>query len=373
MQERLARLTRAVIEEAAERGNAVILGRGAAFIIGRRRDALHVHLHAPLEARVRNLLTRARRSPRTRGRMRPRSPSCAGPSTRSGPSTSGGSSAWTGWTSRTTTWPSTRAAPRSPVAADLIELAVQATPRGRQVIADGPPPAQTRLPVGLRAFRHRNFRLFWAGQLISLIGTWMQTVAQSWLVFQLTHDPVALGLLAVQFAPVLVLGLFGGVVADAFPKRNALVATQAASLVLALVLGLLDLSGSVQVWQVFVLAGLLGIVSAFDMPIRQSFVVEMVGREDIANAVALNSAVFNGTRIVGPAIAGLLITTVGIAACFLINAASYVAVIVSLFLMRTRSAAASRLGPRAHLAVGGRAAGRRAALRARHAVDPASR
>jgi MFS family permease len=205
------------------------------------------------------------------------------------------------------------------------------------VIASPLPPAQSRLPVGLRAFQHRNFRLFWVGQAISLIGTWMQTVAQSWLIFQLTHDPIALGLLAVvQFAPVLVLGLFGGVVADAFPKRNALVATQAASLVLALLLGLLDLSGAVQVWEVFVLAGLLGIVSAFDMPIRQSFVVEMVGREDIVNAVALNSALFNGTRIVGPAIAGLLITTVGIAACFLINAASYVAVIFGLFLMRAR-------------------------------------
>ncbi len=204
------------------------------------------------------------------------------------------------------------------------------------MIAADPAVVESRLPDGLRAFRHRNFRLFFAGQAISLIGTWMQTVAQSWLVFQLTHDPIALGLLAVvQFAPVLVLGLFGGVVADAFPKRNALVVTQGASLVLALVLGLLDLTNAVQVWQVFVLAGLLGIVSAFDMPIRQSFVVEMVGRRDIVNAVALNSATFNGTRIVGPAIAGLLITTVGIAACFLINAASYVAVIVGLFMMRT--------------------------------------
>jgi MFS family permease len=203
------------------------------------------------------------------------------------------------------------------------------------VISSTPAPARVRLPDGLRAFRHRNFRLFWIGQLISLIGTWMQTIAQSWLVFQLTHDPVALGLLAVvQFAPVLVLGLFGGVVADAFPKRNALLATQAASLVLALLLGLLAQAGSVQVWEVFLLAGLLGIVSAFDMPIRQSFVVEMVGRNDIVNAVALNSALFNGTRIIGPAIAGLLISTVGIAACFLINAASYVAVLVGLVLIR---------------------------------------
>jgi MFS family permease len=192
------------------------------------------------------------------------------------------------------------------------------------------------LPQGLSALRHRNFRLFWVGQLISLIGTWMQTVAQGWLLVELTNgDAVALGLLAAtQFLPVLALGLFGGVLADAVPKRNALVATQVISGVLALVLGLLVLDKSVQVWHIFVLAGLLGTVSAFDMPIRQSFVVEMVGREDIANAVALNSAVFNGTRIIGPAVAGILIATLGLAACFLINAASYVAVIAGLLVMR---------------------------------------
>jgi MFS family permease len=192
------------------------------------------------------------------------------------------------------------------------------------------------LPQGLAAFRHRNFRLFWIGQLVSLVGTWMQQVAQSWLILQLTGDPVALGAVAAaQFTPVLVLGLFAGVVADAVPKRNALVATQVGALVLALVLGLLVAAGSVQVWHVFLLAALLGVVNAFDMPIRQSFVVEMVGREDVANAVALNSAVFNGTRIIGPAIAGLLIATVGIAVCFFLNAATYVAVIIGLVAMRS--------------------------------------
>ncbi|MEA2622059.1 MAG: hypothetical protein QOH61_969, partial [Chloroflexota bacterium] len=198
-----------------------------------------------------------------------------------------------------------------------------------------PVPRVSRLPQGLSSLRHRNFRLFWFGQFVSLAGTWMQTVAQGWLLLQLTNDPVALGALAAtQFMPVLVLGLFGGVVADSVPKRRALVATQVVSGALALILGLLVLANSVQVWHIFVLAALLGVASAFDMPIRQSFVVEMVGREDLVNAVALNSAVFNGTRIIGPAIAGILIAGFGLAPCFLINAASYIAVIVGLVMMR---------------------------------------
>ena len=196
-------------------------------------------------------------------------------------------------------------------------------------------PAGRQLPRGLSAFNHRNFRLFWFGQLISLAGTWMQSVAQAWLVLQLTSDPLALGLVAAaQFTPVLVLGLFAGVLADSINKRTALIWTQALSGVLALILGLLVASNQVQVWQVFVLALLLGVVNAFDMPIRQSFVVEMVGRDDIANAVALNSAVFNATRIVGPAIAGIFIATIGLAPLFFFNAVSYLAVIVGLLLMR---------------------------------------
>lgn len=195
-------------------------------------------------------------------------------------------------------------------------------------------------PQGLRAFGHRNFRLFWGGQVVSLIGTWMQTVAQSWLVLQLTNDPLMLGVVnAAQFLPVLVLSLFAGVVADAVPKRRALLATQVVSLVLALALGLLVAFGRVEVWHVLGLALLLGVVNAFDMPIRQAFVVEMVGRADVVNAVALNSAAFNGTRIIGPAIAGLLIATVGLATCFFVNAVSYVAVIVGLVAMRTRDLA----------------------------------
>jgi MFS family permease len=197
-------------------------------------------------------------------------------------------------------------------------------------------PAGRQLPRGLSAFNHRNFRLFWFGQLISLAGTWMQSVAQAWLVLQLTSDPLALGLVAAaQFMPVLVLGLFAGVLADSVNKRNALVWTQVLSAVLALILGLLVFANTVQVWQVLVLALLLGCVNAFDMPIRQSFVVEMVGRDDVANAVALNSAVFNATRIVGPAIAGIFIATIGMAPLFFFNSISYLAVVVGLLMMRT--------------------------------------
>jgi MFS family permease len=197
------------------------------------------------------------------------------------------------------------------------------------------------------SFRHRNFRLFWSGQLVSLVGTWMQTVAQGWLVWTLTHDPVALGIAAAcQFAPVLLFGLVGGVLADALPKRQTLIVTQVASLLLALALGLLVITDVVQVWHVFLLAVGLGLVNAVDMPVRQSFVVEMVGREDVANAVALNSAVFNGARIMGPTVAGILIALFGTAICFFLNAASYLAVILAYALMRE-----SELRPAARIAV----------------------
>jgi MFS family permease len=163
----------------------------------------------------------------------------------------------------------------------------------------------------------------------------MQTVAQGWLVLELTNDPFALGLAAAfQFVPVLVFGLFGGVAADVLPKRLTLMATQAAAMALAFALALLVATGTVQVWHVYVLAVLLGVVNAVDMPVRQSFVVEMVGRRDVANAVALNSAVFNGSRIAGPAVAGVLIATLGIAACFFVNGVSFLAVLLALLAMR---------------------------------------
>ncbi len=193
-----------------------------------------------------------------------------------------------------------------------------------------------KLPEGLVAFRHRNFRLFWTGMLVSLIGTWMQSVGQAWLVLQLTNDPLALGIIAVaQFGPILFLGPIGGIVADSVSKRKALMVTQIAAGLLALILALLYATGQVQVWHIFVLALGLGVVNSFDMPIRQAFVIEMVGREHIANAVALNSTVFNITRIIGPAIAGLTIAGIGIEPLFFVNAVSYLAVVVSLVMMRT--------------------------------------
>src|ERR1035437_10144188 len=189
-----------------------------------------------------------------------------------------------------------------------------------------------------RALKHRNFRLFFFGQLVSVSGTWMQTLAQGWLLGTLVgwdQAVVYIGLLgAVQFLPVLVFGLFGGIIADIWPKRRTVIATQVAAGLLALTLGGLDYFHVVAVWHIFVLAFLLGIVNAVDMPTRQSFVVEMVGRDDVANAVALNSAVFNGARIVGPAIAGILIAVLGTALCFVLNGLSYGAVVISLLAMR---------------------------------------
>jgi MFS family permease len=185
------------------------------------------------------------------------------------------------------------------------------------------------------SFAHRNFRLFFGGQLVSLIGTWMQTVAQGWLVLTLTDDALALGIVtACQFLPVLVFGLFGGLIADALPKRPTLIVTQIVALILALTLGILVVADLVEVWMVYLLAVGLGCVNAVEMPVRQSFVVEMVGREDVANAVALNSAVFNGARVVGPAVAGLVIGFIGLAACFFLNAASFLGVLMAYLLMR---------------------------------------
>jgi MFS family permease len=188
---------------------------------------------------------------------------------------------------------------------------------------------------GFRALRHRNFRLFWFGQLISLVGTWMQNIAQGWLVLTLTGSPFMLGLVAAaQFTPILIFGLFGGIVADSLPKRPTLIATQTAAMLLALLLAFLTLTHTVQVWQVLVIALALGISNAVDMPTRQAFVIEMVGREDVGNAVALNSAIFNGARIVGPAVAGLAIGVFDIGVAFLLNGLSFIAVIVGLLAMR---------------------------------------
>ena len=185
------------------------------------------------------------------------------------------------------------------------------------------------------ALRHRNFRLFFIGQSISLIGTWMQSLAQGWLVLKLTNSAFLLSLVqAVGSLPILFLSLIGGVVADRVVKRNLLLVTQTLSMLLALVLAILVSLDVVKAWHVIVLAGMMGVVNTFDVPGRQSFIIEMVGREDLMNGIALNSAVFNGARIIGPSIAGLLIGFVGLAACFYLNSASYIAVIIGLMMMK---------------------------------------
>jgi MFS family permease len=187
------------------------------------------------------------------------------------------------------------------------------------------------------ALSYRDFRLFWFGQLISLSGTWMQSVAQGWLVYSLTKSPLYLGMVAASAAlPILLFTLVGGVIADRFPKRNLLLVTQALSIIPALLLGILTFMGIVKVWEVALLAALLGTINAVDVPTRQSFLIEMVGRGHIVNAIALNSAAFNGARIIGPMIAGLSIQYFGLPACFFINAASFLAVIFALSRMDAR-------------------------------------
>ena len=187
-----------------------------------------------------------------------------------------------------------------------------------------------------RSLRVRNYRLFATGQAVSLSGTWGQRVAQDWLVLEITdNDPVALGVVtALQFLPVLLLGLYGGVLADRHDKRRLLVLAQGAMGVLALALAALDLSGAVQLWHVYALALGLGVATAVDTPTRQAFVSEMVGPEDLPNAVSLNSAAFNASRIVGPALAGVAIAVWGTGWVFLANGVSYGAVLVGLLMMR---------------------------------------
>ncbi len=186
-----------------------------------------------------------------------------------------------------------------------------------------------------RSLRSRNYRLFWFGQLISLTGTWMQDVALGWLVLELTDRPAALGLMvAIRFLPIMLFALHGGVLADRLPKRRVLIASQSTQFVVALTLAALTTSGHITVTIIYLLAGLRGMVDALDGPTRQSFVPEMVGMEDLSNAIALNSTLFNSARIFGPAVAAGVISTLGMAACFYINAASFLAVIVALVAMR---------------------------------------
>jgi len=198
-----------------------------------------------------------------------------------------------------------------------------------------PASRESRLALAVRALRHRNFQLFFGGQLISLIGTWMQTVAQSWLVYRMTGSALLLG--AVGFAsqiPVFIMAPIGGIVADRHNRHRVVIATQTASMILAGILAELTLTHRVQVWHIMLLAAGLGVVNAFDIPARQAFLIDMVGREDLMNAIALNSSMFNGARIIGPAVAGILVASIGEGWCFFANAVSYIAVIAGLLLMR---------------------------------------
>lgn len=193
--------------------------------------------------------------------------------------------------------------------------------------------AQRRTWSSLR--KHRNYRIFFSGQVVSVTGTWMQNLAAAWLVLVLTHSPVAVGFLMLcQFLPATLLGLVGGVVVDRLDVRRVVIATQAASMVFAGVLAGLTLGGVVEVWHVYLLTGLRGISLVFDHPARQQLTFQMVGRAELPNAVALNSGLFNGTRVIGPALGGAVIAAAGVGACFLLNAVSFVAVLASLALIR---------------------------------------
>lgn len=210
---------------------------------------------------------------------------------------------------------------------------------GLPPVSSPPPPATGRgrsWPSPLRSLGVRNYRLYFFGQLISLTGTWAQWIAQDWLVLQLTNSGTVLGVVtALQFAPALLLSLYGGALADRGDKRKLMLGTQGGLGVAALVLGVLDLTGVVALWHVLVLAAVVGMFSALDAPIRQAFVVEMVGSADLPNAVALNSTSFNLARIIGPAIAGLVISVFGTGWAFLGNAVSSLAVLAGLMLMRS--------------------------------------
>src|SRR5882762_493320 len=188
-----------------------------------------------------------------------------------------------------------------------------------------------------RALKHRNFQLFIVGQLVSLIGTWMQTTAQLWLVYDLTHSAALLGVFGfANQIPMLVLASVGGFVGDRYSRHRGVIATQSVSMLLAFVLAWLTISHRVHEWHLIAIAFLVGIVNAFDVPIRQAFFVEMVGKEDLPNAIALNSSIFNGARVVGPAIAGFAIAWIGEGWCFFLNGVSFLAVIIALLAMRLK-------------------------------------
>jgi MFS family permease len=190
-------------------------------------------------------------------------------------------------------------------------------------------------PNPFAALRHRNFQLYFGGQLVSNAGTWMQIIAQGWLVYELSHSELTLGVVGFAAAiPSLLVSPWGGVIVDRVPKRTLLILTQSSAMILAFILAVLAFTHVVQVWHIVLLAGGLGLVNAFDGPGRQAFVVEMVGREDLPNAIALNSMMFNSARVIGPAMGGLLLAVIGAAWCFTINGLSFLAVIFGLWAMQ---------------------------------------
>ena len=184
------------------------------------------------------------------------------------------------------------------------------------------------------ALTHRNFRLFWGGQCVSLIGTWMQNIGQSWLVFEITHSAFKLGLVnAMQFLPMMLFSLFAGTFVDKFAKRKILLLTQTSLMILAGILAVLTGFKAIQYWHVLLLALLSGFVNTIDMPTRQAYFIELVGKEDLMNAIALNSTVFNLARVIGPAVAGVLIGLFGISTCFYVNAFSFIAVLIGIWMI----------------------------------------
>lgn len=236
-------------------------------------------------------------------------------------------------------------APQIPAGGDAAPLDLAEVPAGGQLGA---------VPHTFRALRHRNFRLFISGQIISLVGTWMQNVAQSWLVYRLTHSELLLGTawFCSQIA-VFALGPLGGLVADRYSRHKVVILTQTLSMLQAFVLAVLTLTGRIQVWQILVLAGALGAINAFDMPGRQALVIEMTSKDDLINAISLNSAVFNAARVVGPGVAGLLVAAVGEGTCFAVNGISFLAVIGCLVAMRLPAfEAKAQVSPWAHLTDG---------------------
>jgi len=212
--------------------------------------------------------------------------------------------------------------------ADPVGLSAAATVEGKN----------RRLAQTFSALRHRNYQLFFSGQLVSLIGTWMQNVSQPWLVYQLTGSPLYLGIVSFASAvPVLFLSLWAGVFIDRVPKRKLLIITQMLAMTQAFLLSADVFLGWVQPWHVVIFAFILGAVNAFDAPARQSFVIEMVGREDLQNAIGLNSAMFQVARIIGPSLAGILLAAIGPAWCFFLNGVSFIAVIIGLGLMQVQA------------------------------------